>query len=150
MFVKLSSESIDSSFFSHQPVPETFSGFEWGNNQKLNENVSFYILPPQNPQDIIWENQGISAISHTLRRMLSAVISILIICLSFASAVGIKKWQTSVQSNWYASIMLTIVLKIFNAVFAQATYIMINYEMPETRTTYHILTFWRMSLVISQ
>lgn len=128
-------------------VPETFSGFEWGNNQKLNDNVSFYILPPKNPADIIWENQGISAISHTLRRLLSAVISILIICLSFAAAVGIKRWQTQVKSNWLASIMLTIALQIFNAVFVQATFFMINFEKPETRTTYHTLSFWRMSLV---
>ena len=130
-------------------IPDFFDSLELGNHQSSeNGGIEFFVLPARNPADILWENQGLSALNHTVRSLISATVTILLIGASFAAALGIKEWQSSVSKNWLASITLTLVLKIFNAIFSEATRYMIWFESPETKTQFNVLTFWRMSLVI--
>ena len=130
-------------------IPKFFSYLEMGNHQKSEEGLKFYVLPARNPADVLWENQGLSALDHTIRGLASFFLTCLIIGASFGAAIGLKQWQGSVKSNWMASIVLTLVIKIFNAIFGEVTKYMIKFERPETRTMFHVLTFWRMSLVSS-
>lgn len=127
-------------------IPSWISALGIGNQQSSDQGMQFYVLKSKNPADVIWENQGIGALNHTMRGLVSIFITTLIFGAALGAAIGLKAWQSSVTNNAIASIVLTLVIKIFSALFGEATKYMIRFERPETRTQLHVLTFWRMSL----
>lgn len=129
-----------------EEVPDCMSGSTWGGWQKLNEKNGFFVLEPEHPADIIWQNQGISAKSRTLRGLLSIVLTMVIFCASFWTVYGLKQWQVSVKKSFLASTTLTLVLKGFNFLFSFLTKYMIEFEKSETRTKMEVKKAWRLVL----
>jgi hypothetical protein len=127
-------------------IPSCLSGGTWGGWQKLSADNGFFVLKPEHPADIIWENQGISSMTLLGKKMISLLLTIMIFGISFAVGYTIKLWQLTVSDNWLASIALTVVLKIFNFIFAFLTRFMISYERPETQTAQEVMKAWRLVL----
>lgn len=133
-------------------IPGILADKENGNGQQLrkDQDTWFHVGFSKHPADIIWENQGLSSMSRLCRRIASAVLIVAIFAASFWTAFAIKKWQISYkQGNFWVSLALTGVLKLFNIVFSLAAEFTAKFEKPETKTLLGSTLVWRNTTVIS-
>ena len=129
-------------------VPECFSRLNMGNHQGESTNIQFNVLHARHPADVLWENQGLSALEYTVKNLLFGGATLVLIVLSFLAALKLKQWQNSFEYSWMASLGLALGIKVFNMIFSivSASLLILRNLTPKPDSTF--LTFWRMSLVV--
>ena len=108
-----------------------------------------YAKTAHHPLDIIWEHRGAVGCQRLARRFTSLMFTLVIFAASFFALYGLKSWKTSVQDRFFPSLGMTIVILIFNALFAYVARYLIWFEMPETKSELEYKIAFRMTMVVS-
>lgn len=166
-----------------EKVQELFEpkGFLWRNfgmKGKLNEDHplilhdkdgtehEMYVEEAPEPVDVLWANQGTSAMSLLIRKFASFFLSILIIIADIALIYTLKivgknlmhKNNSSLNSKWTPYLDIVINLFISSVIFLVDFILqfilrtLVNLEKPLTVTNQHLYTakkIWKMSFLTS-
>lgn len=117
--------------------------------QKLNYRIlnfqfhktKYTIYPAKEPEDIIWQNFGLSFKQKIIRRCISGVISTLIILISFAIVFGVKYAQHRVnETNKSKAFFYMVAFGIAEII------LVINFLL---RSVLRKLTFWESRTTIT-
>lgn len=122
------------------------------NDEKDNEGY-FYIEGTEKPQEVIFENLGLSAGWKFIRKIISFLISAILILGTFALVIWLKyeletyKPDTAFK-KFLVGILVTVLVNILNVVVKTATPILVNFTRPETKTVRNEKMIWRLAFAI--
>lgn len=121
--------------------------------KSLEEQDFFYFVRAKSPQDMIWQNLGLSPPSRTIKRALSTLASATILVASLVVSILLKKSKIDLEDNssfWRVGggLVLSLVIKGFNFAYTMFTDIVVEFEQLETRTDRLIKITHRNALVV--
>lgn len=116
------------------------------------EQDFFYVVRAKSPQDMMWQNLGLSPPSRTVKRILSTLASIAILLGSLVVSILLKKSKIDLENEssfWRVGggLVLSLVIKGFNFAYTIFTDVVVEFEQLETRTDRLIKITHRNTLV---
>ena len=99
------------------------------------------------PEDVIWENIEYSTTNRVVRAIIVYIISLLLICVSFAIVFGFTflqdYWNDDDESQHFLlkyviSVIITLVISIFNSIFYELLERLTKFEKQISMTNYYL------------
>ena len=103
--------------------------------------TKYSIYPANEPEDVIWQNFGLTFKQRTARRFVSAAVSTLIIMLSFGIVCAIKYGQHAFSHNSRSQLFYLFIAFVITEII-----ILVNLIL---RTVLRRLTFWESMTTVT-
>lgn len=118
------------------------------------KKTKYKIAPAHEPEDIVWENFGLSLGQKMVRRLISTVISLAIIFVSFGIIVAIKHEEKLLtESNaspafyFFIAFIIAIIVLIINFILRFVLRRLTSWESRTTITSYNTVLTIKVTIV---